>query len=175
MIFLREENQALAKKEIKVPDKLVDLAKEINASIGAEYPRKEGAKRIKKIALGNGYTKQNKANDDRDGVYLSFAEVKRADHEMRHENPKSVEYMLNGGDEYKNLYSHALDIMRNSVKENPIVKAVKPNRAALKKSLNAAKPMEINKLKIHLEGKEAPCKSVIISESQLEILKKNIK
>lgn len=164
MIFLREDKKEFLKKEIPIPDDLNAKAQQIDATLGKQYPTLDGAKRIKKIANNGEYNKRSADGKNS----MSMGEIKRAKHDMSKLNPKSVEYALNGGDEMKQFYDSVLHSTRNAVKENPIVKAVKPNSKDLKPAEQNIKPIEINDLQLQAEGR----KTIRLKESQLLLLKK---
>lgn len=178
--FIREDREELAKKLVKIPSKLVQKAKEVNATVGEKYPTAQGSKRMKKIALGADEKEYNKKKGEdivnKDGsVYMRGSAIKKADHELRHtsNDPNDLNLVANGGFDFKKFYSDTLDRLRNSVKEPDVVKQVEPTKP------NSIKPPKVNadlskQLKPSKEGihiKENK-KTIKLTEDQLKILKR---
>ena len=130
--FLYEDSKELADKLIELPSNLIDKARETYATIGTEYPTAKGSKRIKKIvkkAEGEDYNKkkgEDVVHTDDGKVFMKGSAIKKADHEMRHtpEDKNNIDFMANGGFDFKRFYHDALSSIRNSVKKPQIVKQV---------------------------------------------------
>ena len=135
-LFINEDGKQLTKKQIIVPDKLVKKLK-FNKSIFGKYKDTKGFKRVSAI-VDDDY---NKRSDKKDRVHtkdktISFSDLKRIDHDMRHmsPNPNNLEYVLQGGEEMKNWSHDTLKSLRTSVKKvNAVPEVPKIDKNPFKK------------------------------------------
>ena len=141
IIIMEDEGKLLNKKQVIVPDKLVNKLK-LNKSLFGKYKNTKGFKRVSAI-VDDDY---NKRSDKKDRIHtddktISFSDLKRIDHDMRHTapNPNNLEFILPGGNDMKNWAHDTLRKMRTSVKK---VKAVPP---VPKLQKEPTKPKEANK------------------------------
>lgn len=125
LIINEDEGKKLGKKQVIVPDKLVNKLK-LNKNLFGKYKKTKGFKRISAI-VDDDYNKRSNKKDriHNDNKTISFGDLKRIDHDMRHmsPNPHNLEYVLPGGDDMKNWAHDTLGKMRTAVKQ---VKAVPP-------------------------------------------------
>lgn len=175
-LFINEDGKQLTKKQIIVPDKLVKKLK-FNKSIFGKYKDTKGFKRVSAI-VDDDY---NKRSDKKDRVHtkdktISFSDLKRIDHDMRHmsPNPNNLEYVLQGGEEMKNWSHDALKSLRTSVKKvNAVPEVPKIDKNPFKNQT----PQKVQNIKMGnanvtiSESNKKNKNTVIISESHLKLLK----
>lgn len=119
LILNEEEGKLLGKKQVIVPKKLVNKLKQ-NKDLFGKYKKTKGFKRVSAI-VDDDYNKRSNRKDKihTDDKTISFGDLKRIDHDMRHTNPNphNLEYVLPGGDEMKNWAHDTLRKLRTSVKK----------------------------------------------------------
>lgn len=140
-IILEDEGKILNKKQVIVPDKLVDKLI-ANKNLFSKYKDTKGFKRVSAI-VDDDYNKRSNKKDKihTDDKTVSFSDLKRIDHDMKHmsPNPHNLEYVLQGGEDMKNWSHDTLRKMRTAVKK---VDAVPP---AQKLEKEPAKPSDASK------------------------------
>lgn len=141
LILSEEEGKLLGKKQVIVPKKLVNKLKH-NKDLFGKYKKTKGFKRVSAI-VDDDY---NKRSDKKDKIHtddktISFSDLKRIDHDMRHTNPNphNLEYIIPGGDDMKTWAHDTLRKLRTSVKK---VQTVPPVQKLEKEP---AKPKDVNK------------------------------
>jgi len=173
LILSEEEGKLLGKKQVVVPKKLVNKLKH-NKDLFGKYKKTKGFKRVSAI-VDDDY---NKRSDKKDKIHtddktISFSDLKRIDHDMRHTNPNphNLEYVIPGGDDMKTWAHDTLRKLRTSVKK---VQAVPPVQKLEKKP---AEPEDVNKdikmgdANVKLTESEESGKKIIVNESQLLTIK----
>lgn len=118
-LFINEDSKEITKDQVIVPDKLIDRLK-LNKNLLGKYKDTDGYKRVSAI-VDDDY---NKRSDKKDRIHndkhtISFSDLKRIDHDMRHmnHNHNNLEYVLQGGDMMNNWAHDKLNQMRSSVKK----------------------------------------------------------
>lgn len=141
LILNEDEGKILGKKQVIVPNKLVNKLK-TNKNLFGKYKKTKGFKRVSAI-VDDDYNKRSNRKDrvHTDDKTISFGDLKRIDYDMRHTspNPHNLEYILPGGDDMKNWAHDTLRKMRTAVKK---VQSV-PQVPKLEK--NPLKPKEAQK------------------------------
>jgi hypothetical protein len=119
LILNEEEGKKLGKKQVIVPKKLVNKLKN-NLNLFGKYKKTDGFKRASSI-VDDDYNKRSNKKDKihTDDKTISFSDLKRIDHDMRHinQNPHNLEYILQGGEDMKNWSHDTLRKLRTSVKK----------------------------------------------------------
>ena len=154
--FIREDSEQVTSKFVEVPKELVNKAKVVYNTIGKKYPTAQGSKRIKKIATSDEKETYNQKKGEGDVVhddgkiFMRGSAIKRADHDLRHlpNDPNSLGLAANGGFDFKKFYNDTLKRLRTSIKQNPMVKQVMPQKQPTKVSqvspTTAVKPNDVS-------------------------------
>lgn len=145
-LIIEDEGKVLGKRQVKVPDKLVNKIKN-NLNLFGKYKQSKGFKRASSIVDDDYNKRSNKKDKIHNGdKTLSFSDIKKIDHEYKNMsindddvNAKNLGYILPGGNDMKNWAHDTLRKMRTAVKK---VKCV-PQVPKLEK--NPAKPKDTNK------------------------------
>ena len=123
LFITEDEGKVLGKKQVKVPDKIVDKLK-LNRNLFAGYSKAKGYKRINSI-IDDDY---NKRSNKKDKIHngdktVSFSDLKRIDFDLRHTAPNknNLDYVLQAP--LKQWANDELKKLRTSVKK---VKSVPP-------------------------------------------------
>ena len=172
-IFIREDRDELLNKEITVPDKIVGKAKEVSAGLGKQYPNSVGTKRIKKIADGDNFNKKgNEKEHSSDGTFLSFGEIKKAVHDMEHQDKNSIEFKMNGGQDMLDFYKMSEKQIRNASKQPQIVKSVTQQTKAHMRppqgNVKQVKPVTAESKKFHITKRQVDLLESKINEYREE-------
>lgn len=139
IILSEEETGKLGGRRIVVPREVSDaIQKQLN-TYGKDIKTTKGYKRAKSLTSDdyNNRSKNNKTTTKNGERIISFSDLKKIDHEMRHmnQNPNNLQYVIQGGDKTRNWAASELDRLRGSVKQ---VEKVKPVPKVDKGKLNPA-------------------------------------
>ena len=136
IILKEDEGKVLGKRQIKVPDEIVDKLK-LNRNLFAAYTQAKGYKRINSI-IDDGYNKRSNKKDKihNDDKTVSFSDLKRIDFDLRHTptNKNNLDYVLQ--EPLKQWANDELKKLRTSVRK---VKCVPPVPKIDKKPLSLPK------------------------------------
>lgn len=132
-LIFEDESKKLGKKQVIVPDKLVNKIKS-NLNVFGQYKGTKGFKRANSIVDDDYNKRSNKKDKIHNGAKtISFSDLKRINHDLKHnnQNPNDLENILLGasdkfGDKSINMRTWAKDTLRKlrtSVKQ---VDAVPP-------------------------------------------------
>lgn len=127
IILSEEETGKLGGRRIIVPKEVSDaIQKQLN-TYGKSIKSTKGYKRAKSLTSDDYNNRSNNRNTTtKNGErIISFSDLKKIDHEMRHmnQNPNNLQYTIQGGDKTRNWAASELDRLRGSVKK---VEKVKP-------------------------------------------------
>lgn len=165
-LIIEDEGKKFGKRQIKVPDNLVNKIKN-NLNLFGQYKQSKGYKRASSIVDDDYNKRSNKKDKIHNGdKTLSFSDVKKIDHEYKNmsvndddANAKNLGFILPGGNDMKNWAHDTLRKMRTAVKKVDAVPQVP------KLETNPTKPKDVNK---DLKMGNA---TVRLTESQLLVLK----
>ena len=153
-LFLTEdEGKQLNKHQIKIPDNIV---KNLTAAKGkyGKYKKTDGYKRLNSM-LDDDY---NKRSDRKDRVHngdktLSFGDLKRIDHDIRHmpQTNNNLEYNMLGGDDTKNWVRDALNRERTAVRQNKQVPQVPKLEKQKVTQPDVRKPVKVGNSEVTLK------------------------
>ena len=168
-LIFEDESKKLGKKQVIVPNKLVNKIKS-NLNVFGQYKDTKGFKRANSIVDDDYNKRSNKKDKIHNGAKtISFSDLKRINHDLKHnnQNPNDLENILLGasdkfGDKSINMRTWAKDTLRKlrtSVKQ---VDAVPP---VPKLEKEPSKPEDVQK---DIKMGNA---TVRLTESQLLLLK----
>lgn len=175
-IFIKE-NQELKDNMYKIPNRLYKKLKCLLSKYG-NYTQHKGYKRLNALVNPEYNKRSDKANQFKNGKYISFTDLKRIKHDFRHmsDDPNDINNILNGGKDMENFVDDTLN--RERTKVAPVLKQKKVetrNKNEVKPSIKPMKPLKLGNVDAHVHEskiiKETSVKKIYINEEQLKKLK----
>lgn len=146
-IFIKE-NQELKDNMYKIPNRLYKKLKCLLSKYG-NYTQYKGYKRLNALVNPEYNKRSDKANQFKNGKYISFTDLKRIKHDFKHmsDNPNDINNILNGGKDMEIFVDDTLN--RERTKVAPVLKQKKVetrNKNKVKPSIKPMKPLKLGNI-----------------------------